>query len=412
MPDINFNLTATDNASAVIDRTRAKLDGFNRTYTAGGARGGGTSASGVSTGAGTVGGINNMLGKGAIGGLAGLTIIGQAVVGVLQKMYGVLTEASPYLKAITGQFQTAMNIYLRPMGDALAKMLAPSSEYAIEQAESRAEFFEDMGNQFGPLGTIIATVTAGFGDLWMGLFRFQYGVADVLSQIVLWPLEQIGKMIGVDLPNSLSGLLESLFGIKGGFDGVLAAISDPATYTGFASNILNSITGAIGGVGSALGGLGDWLWKAITGGLATIGSALTGFGTWVYHALVGTLGNIGSSMFGFGYEVYKGFHNILAGIINAVGNYEFPIVGKMLKGVMPNIPYLDVGGSVLGTGAAVVHQGETVLTAKVTKALAAGSTGGMSVTNNFNAPIYGVDDLERTMNEIMSRQQMGYSTYR
>lgn len=456
MPDIEFRLVATDEATPVIDRARKKMDEFNRTSSpAGGAQrpplppqpnrqpqlppyqwtkpqaGGG-----------------GMLGGGKIGAGAGIAIIAQAAVQLLEKMYKVLLEASPYLESITQQFKTATNIYLRPMGDALARMLQPSSEAALELAEQRSELFAKMEQDYGPVATILATVASALADAWMALFEFQWGVTNALSKVIMWPIDKLGEMLGVDLPGSLNELLEEMFGIKGGFSGVkdylFTELPNQLAESGegfkrwftegaagigqsvgeFGNNLKTTLSNGIAAIWSTLSTFGNDLKDRVMSGLSNIGTALSGLGSWFYGSFTGalsgawtTLSTVGNTLYesitnalkNIGSEAYKAFHNSIGSMLNGIANIELPLVGKPFKGLFGTIPMLASGGIVTRPTLAMIGEAGPEAVIPLGKA---GGFGGQQTVININAPIYGVEDLERSIIDVMSREQIGYSGYR
>ena len=416
MPDIEFRLTAIDEATPVIDRARKKMDEFNRSQAT------------ASPGKTNAGGMGGALGGGIVKG-AGLTIIAQAALQALQKIWKVLNEASPYLQAVSQQFKTAMNIYLRPMGDAIAKMLQPMSERDIERAEDRARLFEQMEQDWGPVAVILGTVGFALYDVKAALWEFNYGVWDALSKVYLWPMDKLGDLLGVDLPGSLTELLDQMFGIKGGFAGIqeffekglpeklgemgenfktnfMAGVDQIVSFFGTVGDALKStLTNALSTIGSTLSGFGSWLWSGITSALSGAWSTISGFGTWIYNSLKNALGGIGN-------DAYKAFHNAIASLLNSIANIELPLVGKPFKGLIGTIPMLASGGIVTRPTLAMIGERGAEAVIPLNKAGQLGMGQGQQVTINVNAPIYGVTDLERTFRDMLSREQMGYSGYR
>lgn len=427
MPDIEFRLTAVDEATPVIDRARQKMDQFNRSYSgaSGGSRSGGpSSGSGGKSGAGTGG----FLGSGKIGGMAGIAIIAQAAVQVLQKVYQKLVEASPYLKAVSQQFKTATDIYLRPMGDAIARMLQPMSERAIEKAEERNELFSKMEEDWGPVATVLGTVGFALYDVKMALWEFNWGVWNALSKVYLWPMDKLGDLLGVDLPSSLNELMETVFGIKGGFAGVqdflehglLDKLSGAAE--NFKTNFMTGIgqitdvfgeagdrlgtafTSALSNVGTVLGGFSTWVMdklKAGLDGVTSIASKIGGFGQWVYDKLTGALSKLASTIGGIPAQLWNGMRAALQAInIEILGNKisPFDFIPKMASGGIVTKPTLAMIGEAGPEAVVPLKNGMGGM--------------GQGVVININAPLYGVADLERTFRDLMSREQMGYSGYR
>lgn len=431
MPDIEFRLTAIDEATPVIDRARQKMDQFNRNTASIQPRNPATFAQGPSAmplPKKDPSGMSGMLGGGKIGAGAGITIIAQAALQALQKINQRLMEASPYLASINQQFKTATDIYLRPMGDAIAKMLQPMSERAIERAEERAELFSKMEEDWGPVATVLATVGFALYDVKAALFEFNYGVWNALSKVYLWPIDKLGDLIGVDLPGSLTELLEQVFGIKGGFAGIQEwfeglpeslgnwfsdtnqAVKDAAqravdALTGFGSWLWEKITTFVGDPLGTLANLGSWLWGKITSFISSPMSTLAGFSSWLYNKLKDALGGLPAM-------AYKAFHNAVASLLNSIANIELPLVGKPFKNLFGTIPMLASGGIVTQPTLAMIGERGAEAVIPLNKAGQLGMGQGQQVVINVNAPIYGVMDLERTFREMMSKEQLGYSSYR
>ena len=511
MPDIEFRLTATDEASPVIDKARKKMDQFNAQQTSAsrkssaayGRMGGGTKESG---------GMSGIIGKGVIGNLAGLAIIAKAGLDIMKKAWAVLNQASPFLQSVMSQFKTAVNIYLRPLGDAIAKMFAPSSERAIEKAEKRSEAITQLEEDYGAIGALLGTFGFGLVDAYSAIAEFQYGVMNAMSKIAMWPLKKLGDLIGIKIPGSLSELQESIFGIEGGFQGLKewfeglpdvlskrlneaweniksglsnawsnlsnlgsdiwngitgtlnnawsvlsnfgswlwTKITDAfsgawSIISNFGSWIWEKITGALSGAWSIISNFGNWIWTKITDALSNIGASISGFGTWLWNKITGALSDITTKISGFGTwlwtkitdslstgwetlktigttiynsikdavsgigrEAYKALHNAIASLLNSIANIELPIVGKPFKGLIGTIPLLASGGIVTKPTIAMIGEKGAEAVVPLSR--------NMLVPNQLiveiNAPIYGVDDLERTFNELMNKQYMGYSSYR
>jgi hypothetical protein len=167
----------------------------------------------------------------------------------------------------------------------------------------------------------------------------------------------------------------------------------------------------------------------VTGVFNTAWTALTGFGTWLYNAATGVfntawtfLTNLGSDIYNgiwdkvkdIGGEAYKAFRNAIASLLNSISNIELPLVGKPCKGLFGTIPMLASGGIVTQPTLAMIGErgAEAVIPLNKAGQFGMGQGQGMNVTIQVNAPIYGVEDLERTIRDMMSREQLGYTGYR
>jgi len=242
-------------------------------------------------------------------------------------------------------------------------------------------------------------------------------------------MDKLGDLLGVDLPGSLTELLDQMFGIKGGFAGIqeffekglpeklgqmgenfktnfMAGVDQIVSFFGTVGDALKStLTNALSTIGSTLSGFGSWLWSGITSALSGAWSTISGFGTWIYNSLKNALGGIGN-------DAYKAFHNAIASLLNSIANIELPLVGKPFKGLIGTIPMLASGGIVTRPTLAMIGERGAEAVIPLNTAGQFGMGQGQQVTINVNAPIYGVTDLERTIKDLMSREQMGYSGYR
>ena len=264
-------------------------------------------------------------------------------------------------------------------------------------------------------------------------------------------MDKLGDLIGVDLPGSLTELLEQLFGIKGGFAGVKEWFESlPASVgkwfsdtnekvkeagqrvvdalSGFGSWLWAQITKFVGDSLGTLSNFGGWLWDRITTSVSSAWTTLSGFGSWIWEKVKSAINNTWADITGFGTWLfnslksalgsvgslgYKAFHNAIASLLNSISNIELPLVGKPFKGLFGTIPMLNTGAMITGDGLAFLHAGERVLNPAETKRTSQLGMGqGMNVTIQMNAPVYGVDDLERTIRDLLSREQLGYSGYR
>jgi hypothetical protein len=126
-----------------------------------------------------------------------------------------------------------------------------------------------------------------------------------------------------------------------------------------------------------------------------------GVGTWLYSSIKDALCNIGG-------EAYKALHNVIAALLNSISGIELPLIGKPFKGLIGTIPMLATGGIITQPTIAMVGERgpEAVVPLRGDQGMQ------QPVTININAPIYGVDDLERTLRNLMARERMGYSAYR
>ena len=491
MPDIEFRLTAKDEATPVIEQTRKKLDEFNTTTSkvdlkmpeikppdlpkvppltmkvpkvpamepggmppyqpeyrgkidaligdffgtfkkmlpagmagampemgkegVSGAAGGGEAARGAAGGAAS----GAMMGVGLVA-LAGAVKMGMdKIADFARKIWQITIEAAPQLKGTLQWIYDMLALSLYPIGQAMATALIPiaesltklTSDILVKFGDVNIEDTEELANYFAE--TFKAYVDFFINDVLPAVVPAMISVLTALVAGTAKVLHDYGGQFVSAIGDGLeeAGFTMERLGnmiwewVRPYFDRMANILTNKmiewaaAVVPGEIKRIMGGLWGIIA---EMLPGLGGELWSRIIGALSNIGSWLEGIGPWIARTIMAYLGN-------FPYEVYKSFHNILAAIPKAIRNIELPLIGKPFT-FIPDVPYLAGGGVITQPTLAMLGEkgAEAVVPLK-------GGGQGMpapTVINNFYAPIYGVDDLEKAFKDIMNRQQMGYATYR
>lgn len=234
MPDINFRLTATDEATPVINRLRQKMADFERPGSSGAPVGGRTPASagrsanlpsflGGSLGeaGGAAAGAGGMAGgaAAAAGPLAAIAIVGKAVADSVQKIIQILSQASPMLASEIKLLKTSLMLFLRPIGDLLGATLRPLSRWMMQANRAAISYAMGQGNKPGteeylkdyygsffysalsPLVEAFGIDPAPFKE-FMDSFEMAY---DIMSTYLRWMYNPRGIII--DAANAVGELL-------------------------------------------------------------------------------------------------------------------------------------------------------------------------------------------------------------
>jgi hypothetical protein len=174
-----------------------------------------------------------------------------------------------------------------------------------------------------------------------------------------------------------------------------------AAFRDFFIGVWEAIWGFIKGVGHWFAhdfvgffkGAWNWIKDTTLGFLLWVNSKIQGFLNFI-GAIPGNIRKIGSTMWNGITDSFKSAINFLIRGWNALDfgiNISIPdwvpgLGGKgfSIKDVIPDLPYLDVGGDVLRSGLAVIHAGERVVPAAQVRSLPAGGGGitEMRVTGN------------------------------
>jgi len=295
----------------------------------------------------------------AAGAVAGLMVASLTkLVDFNKKIFQIITESAPQLEGTLKWIYNILSLSLYPIGQAIANILIP-------MAESLTNLTTEMLVKFGDLNIKDTDELVAY---FVELFKLYINFAvDVLKGVALPLMEALLKA---------GAILAAAVFVSAGtwlWDEIVKAVGVLADWVGGAFSTVgewlwNEITTAIGNLGDWLGGLGEWLWKKITNAIDV-----------TYHPPDEMEDTIRAQFWGFGYEP-TGFPTLMA-----------------------------AGGIVSSPTLAMIGESGPEAVIPLDKM---GNMGGMEIVININAPIYGVQDLEASIRNIISREQMGYASYR
>jgi hypothetical protein len=157
---MNVRITASDEASRVIQNVKSNMKGATQQvwkkgdpipknwYAMNGGGPGMESQGGMGGGGGKMGLVNAA---------SSVFLLGQ-IAKFGRMSLDKLTEASPMLGAQLKLLDVAVNRFLRPLGDAIAKEIAPMTREAIDKAREQAKVTQKLSDQFGVAGAFIGTI--------------------------------------------------------------------------------------------------------------------------------------------------------------------------------------------------------------------------------------------------------------
>ena len=337
MPEIEFKLTAIDEASSTIDRVAKKLNSLNSGYAGAinkGNNNAGMGARGGPTGGGPAG-MDRAFGKGMLDGLSKLTIVGYGVKEILGRVFNVLKQASPYLQAAMNMLNDAVMLYLRPLGDRLARLLMPMAEAMVEDAESKQQWYEENPDAlWGPNSQTEAVSKAD--DDFNGF----------VGGLNTWWNKNIGKWLNPAKPsNSIEGDSRAAEGsptttnmsptltIAGKEDSGWTWENIVAPLTGFGAWLWQSITKGLGDIAAAIGGFPAWLWTEITTGIGDISGTISGFPEWLWESITGALSEAWDKLTGFAEWIWLQITTALSNVYTKLTGTAAWLWGEITRGL-------------------------------------------------------------------------------
>ena len=339
---------------------------------------------------------------GAAGGPIGMAIMGlQKVleVGVefIERIWNFMIKSSPQLQATIKLTMRGLMLFMRPFGDVIAMAMRPMARWLIRlnrdamragraAGKPGSEEFQNaymkswmdgflggfMENLIDPLVAAITKVLPTLTEVFATLAAI---VAPIIAAAVVYAIGVTIVKILVDVVKFVWDLLTKtipqaimsfLVDFTSGLMGIVLKIGLIAGE--FISGLWNSFLGFLGGIKTWLMGIPEWLWNSITDALSGIWDWLKGIPEWIWNAITGAIKGIG-----------KG-------------------AGDWLKGLVG----LQSGGIVTSPTAALIgeHGPEAVI--PLSKMGGMGATT-VTLTWHQNAPIYGVAELEKTVERALDQ---------
>jgi len=442
MTRLHFNLTARDEVSPVLDKikkSQAEMAQKGQTkvsrateaprrqmgqmsgggpgalFPRGGAKGGG---------GGEAGGMTGILGKGAggmMGSLAAITIVAEGILKGIQAVIGFLTEASPMLKGVLHMLKIGVMLILKPLGDMLAMVLMPLARFLLQfQAKYAKQYGEAMkeGNIGGMMDIFIVMIQDLAGQIWDALVKaiqeadwvaIFVGIGETIYNIMVWWYKSLGevifgvmKWIGEQLFNLFTGLItwlgENLAKIPGLIWDALA---------GLGTWIWNGIIGALAGLGDILGKFGQWLWDSITGAITGLANILGGFASWLWNSITGAITGLGDILGKFGQWLWDQITGALSGVGDFLGDIGGSISDTLgIHGdLIPGLHLFAEGGIVTRPTAGIVGEAGPEAVIPLDK-MGKNSVMPVEINIHVNGPIYGVNDIQRAIEEGIDEYAM------
>ena len=302
---------------------------------------------------------SGLLAGAAGGAVAGLMVTSLTkLVDFNKKIFQMIVESAPQLSGTLKWIYNILSLSLYPVASAISTILIPI-------AETLTNLTTEMLVKFGDLNIKDTDeLVAYFETLFNTYIDTAIEVLTLVAIPVISALLEAGAILAAAVFVSAGTWL---------WDEIVKAVGVLADWVGGAFSTVgewlwNEITTAIGNLGDWLGGLGEWLWKKITNAIDV-----------TYHPPDEMEDTIRAQFWGFGYEP-TGFPTLMA-----------------------------AGGIVSSPTLAMIGESGPEAVIPLDKM---GNMGGMEIVININAPIYGVQDLEASIRNIISREQMGYASYR
>ncbi len=375
--------------------------------------------------------------EGITAGIGAVALKAGAIVGEhLGKVLDVLTQASPHLKGVLRILQNSLNMFLMPIGQVIATTLMPMSVYMAQMSALFVRLFHQNGfwSAFGDVlgrmgGDLVNSITSGWAGimkdtpLWDGLTNLHALLENIYNYTAsaLQPVvEGISSALG-----GLADWLGSMLPDMGRAIGAVFSASVDSAREGLRA-LESSVTSGLASAVEWLRAIPDRIGGAVSSAIGSIQSAVEGVTSGVsrlYDMLRGVLKPIADSLGGVVQAVSDPVGSVTGAIKDTLGG-----IGGFLGGLIP----FARGGVVTGPTPALIGEAgpEAVIpidrlfaqmdelygersqpkseSIKVeVEAVIPRDAVGQSLTINFHAPIYGMQDFERQVRRIIGNTTAG-----
>ena len=331
-----------------------------------------------------------------------LTVIGELVGPILNKLVEVLTPVKDFILGALGELATAIEPIFTPLMDALKVLF-----------ESIASIIRSLADAIIAIVQSIAQVVQALAPVFITLFQTIQVVANDITTIIQ-VLGQTIQVIFQSIADIVNSVMQGIVGAINAFANVIQAVGQSlamifmgigqgiqSALQGVAS-VVQSIGGAIKaafeGIGAAAQGLGQGIQAALQG----VASIVQSVGSAVKSALEGigkAFEGAGKFAEGFG----KGIEHVMNGISSIVDS-----VGNAIKGIIEAIgkAFKDVGTGLerMGKGMKPIADHGLKAAAGITAVSGAVALlGGASYTGNLNGFRADLDKLDTVMYKLGTR---------
>lgn len=349
-----------------------------------------------------------------------LTVIGELVGPILNKLVEVLTPVKDFILGALSELATAIEPIFTPLMDALkvlfeslAVIIRSLADAIIAIVQSIAQVVQALAPVFITLFQTIQVVANDIVVIFQTIGQTITNVANAIVAVVQ-TIGQTIQSVFQSIASIVNSVMQGIVGAINGFANVISAAGEAiknvfvgigqgiqAALQGVAS-VVESIGGAIKaafeGIGTAAQGVGQGIQSAFQG----IASIVESVGTSIKSALEGVgkaFEGAGKFAEGFG----KGIEHVMNGVSSIVDS-----VGNAIKGIIEAVgkAFKDVGKGIelMGKGMKpIADHGFQAAAAITAVSGAVALLGGASYTGNLNGFRADLDKLDTVMYKLSTR---------
>lgn len=353
-----------------------------------------------------------------------LTVIGELVGPILNKLVEVLTPVKDFILGALSELATAIEPIFTPLMDALkvlfeslAVIIRSLADAIIAIVQSIAQVVEALAPVFITLFQTIQVVANDIVVIFQTIGQTITNVANAIVAVVQ-TIGQTIQSVFQSIASIVNSVMQGIVGAINAFANVISAAGEAiknvfvgigqgiqAALQGVAS-VVESIGGAIKaafeGIGTAAQGVGQGIQSALQG----VASIVESVGTSIKSALEGVgkaFEGAGKFAEGFG----KGIEHVMNGVSSIVDS-----VGNAIKGIIEAVgkAFKDVGKGIelMGKGMKpIADHGFQAAAAITAVSGAVALLGGASYTGNLNGFRADLDKLDTVMYKLSTRKGSG-----
>lgn len=353
-----------------------------------------------------------------------LTVIGELVGPILNKLVEVLTPVKDFILGALSELATAIEPIFTPLMDtlkvlfeSLAVIIRSLADAIIAIVQSIAQVVEALAPVFITLFQTIQVVANDIVVIFQTIGQTITNVANAIVAVVQ-TIGQTIQSVFQSIASIVNSVMQGIVGAINGFANVISAAGEAiknvfvgigqgiqAALQGVAS-VVESIGGAIKaafeGIGTAAQGVGQGIQSALQG----VASIVESVGSAVKSALEG----IGKAFEGAG-KFAEGFGKGIESVMNGVSKIV-DSVGNAIKGIIEAIghAFKDVGKGIelMGKGMKPIADHGLAAAGGITAVSGAVALlGGASYTGNLNGFRADLDKLDTVMYKLSTRKGSG-----